>query len=287
MSKLSFIEKVKILIEISKSSKLFIVLLIILLFLGIGLININKRNEKLNKIIFSLVIIMTIGYIYISFSNSLGKMINYMMDNFFIAALFPNIAIYLAALIITNIIVWISIFSFKSSKQIKILNVIVFIIMNYILALLLNVINKEALDIYSQSSIYENKLSSSLISLSSIIFIIWIIFLILYKLLLIYTRKDYKPKVKKVIVRKRVKKLPDNYMPVESPTYIKANNYKVKRNNYVTSEIEKMLTLDDYKLLLKILNEQKEKDKEKNRIINDQQKELKKYNELLELYRTN
>ena len=48
-----------------------------------------------------------------------------------------------------------------------------------------------------------------------------------------------------------------------------------------------MLTLDDYKLLLKILNEQKEKDKEKNRIINDQQKELKKYNELLELYRTN
>lgn len=287
MSKLSFIEKVKILIEISKSSKLFIVLLIILLFLGIGLINTNKRNEKLNKIIFSIVIIMTIGYIYISFSNSLGKMINYMMDNFFIAALFPNIAIYLAALIITNIIVWISIFSFKSSKQIKILNVIVFIIMNYILALLLNVINKEALDIYSQSSIYENKLSSSLISLSSIIFIIWIIFLILYKLLLIYTRKDYKPKVKKVIVRKRVKKLPDNYMPVESPTYIKANNYKVKRNNYVTSEIEKMLTLDDYKLLLKILNEQKEKDKEKNRIINDQQKELKKYNELLELYRTN
>ena len=96
--------------------------------------------------------------------------------------------------------------------------------MNYILALLLNVINKEALDIYSQSSIYENKLSSSLISLSSIIFIIWIIFLILYKLLLIYTRKDYKPKVKKVIVRKRVKKLPDNYMPVESPTYIKANS---------------------------------------------------------------
>ena len=287
MSKLSFIQKVKILIEISKSSKLFIVLLIILLFLGIGLINTNKRNEKLNKIIFSIVIIMTIGYIYISFSNSLGKMINYMMHNFFIAALFPNIAIYLAALIITNIIVWISIFSFKSSKQIKILNVIVFIIMNYILALLLNVINKEALDIYSQSSIYENKLSSSLISLSSIIFIIWIIFLILYKLLLIYTRKDYKPKVKKVIVRKRVKKLPDNYMPVESPTYIKANNYKVKRNNYVTSEIEKMLTLDDYKLLLKILNEQKEKDKEKNRIINDQQKELKKYNELLELYRTN
>ena len=287
MSKLSFIEKVKILIEISKSSKLFIVLLIILLFLGIGLINTNKKNEKLNKIIFSIVIIMTIGYIYISFSNSLGKMINYMMDNFFIAALFPNIAIYLAALIITNIIVWISIFSFKSSKQIKILNVIVFIIMNYILALLLNVINKEALDIYSQSSIYENKLSSSLISLSSIIFIIWIIFLILYKLLLIYTRKDYKKKKKKVIVRKRVKKLPDNYMPVESPTYIKANNYKVKRNNYVTSEIEKMLTLDDYKLLLKILNEQKEKDKEKNRIINDQQKELKKYNELLELYRTN
>ena len=287
MSKLSFLEKVKILIELSKSSKLFIVLLIILLFLGIGLINTNKKNEKFHKLVFSIVIIITLGYLYISFRSSLDQMINYMMDNFFIVALFPNIAIYLAALIITNIIVWISIFSFKSSKQIKVLNVIVFIIMNYILALLLNVVNKETLDIYSQSSIYENKLSSALISLSSIIFIVWIIFLIIYKLLLIYTRKDYKPKVKKVIVRKKVKKLPDNYMPFESPMYIKAKNNTIKSKTFAPDEIEKMLTLDDYKLLLKILNEHKEKDKEKNRIINDQQQELKKYNELLELYRTN
>lgn len=293
MSKISFFEKVRILIEVSKNSKLYILLLILLIIFGISLVMTNKKNSKTHKLIYSSVICLTLLYLYIMFHDSLGKMINYMMDNFFIAALFPNIAIYLAALIITNIIVWISIFSYKTSKQIKILNVTIFVIMNYILALLLNIINKESLDVFSQNSIYENKISSSLISLSSVIFITWIIFLIIYKILLIYTRKDYKPKVKKVIVRKKVKKLPENYVPIEEPKYIKTYNgtRKPTYNNAATKEIEKMLTLDDYKLLLKILNEQKHKERkqeqEKPMIINESQDELKKYNELLELYRTN
>lgn len=286
MSKISFIEKIKVLIEVSKSSQIYFAIFIILLFLGIKLLGTNKKNASTNRIAFLVALISIVTYLCISFHDSLGKMISYMMDNFFIVALFPNIAIYLAALIATNIIVWISIFSFKSSKQIKMLNVSIFIIMNYLFTLVLTIINRESLDVFSQNSIYENKLSSSLISLSSIIFIVWIIFLIIYKVLLIYTRKDYKPKVKKIIVKKKVKKLPENFVPINEPQLILTTKKKEKKNVSIPTEMENILTLDDYKLLVKILNEHKQKEKEANEKIASQQEELKKYNELLSLYKT-
>jgi len=286
MSRLSFLEKIKVLIEVSKSSQIYFAIFIILLFLGIRLLKTNKRNARSNRIVFLVALASIVTYLCVSFHDSLGKMINYMMNNFFIVALFPNIAVYLAALIVTNIIVWISIFSFKSSKQIKILNVIIFIIMNYLFTLVLTVINRESLDVFSQNSIYENKLSSSLISLSSIIFIVWVIFLIIYKVLLVYTRKDYKPKVKKIIVKKKVKKLPENFVPIEEPQFISATKKQSTKKNIIPNEMENILTLDDYKLLIKILSEHKQKEKEAKAKIASQQEELKKYNELLSLYKT-
>ena len=204
MSKLSFIEKLGILISTSMKSKIFLLFLIVLVFLGIALFRTNKKNEKLNKAIYCITTIIIVAFILITYHDSIGKLITYMMNNFFVAAFFPNLAIYMAALIATNIILWVSIFSYKSSKQIKILNIVVYIIMNYLLALILNTVKTDNLDIFSQAAIYENKTASALISLSSTIFIIWIIFLVIYKILLIYLRKDYKPKVKKILVKKKV-----------------------------------------------------------------------------------
>lgn len=283
MSKLSFFDKLGIMIEASKSSGLFIGVILVLIVLGVLLSTTNKKNQKIHKIIYSSVTIFVLGIVIVLFHESLGKMINYMMNNFFIAALFPNLAIYMAALIATNIILWVSIFSFKSSNQIKTLNIVVYIIMNYLFALILNVVKQDGLDIFSQSAVYENKEASALISLSSTIFIIWIIFLVIYKILLIYLRKDYKPKVKKVIIRRKVKKLPENFSPSEIPEYIYSKGSKNNTNlsnikvftkeEAITKQMESMFTLEDYKLLLKMLNEQKAKEK---KISNEEVKEFKK-----------
>ena len=220
-------------------------------------------------------------------------MFQYMMENFFVVLYFPNLAIYLAALIATNIILWISIFSYKSSKQIKTLNTIVYIIMNYLLALLLNVINKNNLDIFTKKSVYTNENATALIELSSTLFFTWIIFLIIYKIILIYLRKDYKPKVKKILIKKRVKKLPENFLPVTSPSYIYGEAPKkpvveqekpvmIKENiNNEVNEYEKMLTLDDYKRVLKLLQSQTEKKKQETAIRKDLEIEQKKYDDLI------
>lgn len=314
MSKLSFIEKLGILISTSMKSKIFLLFLIVLVFLGIALFRTNKKNEKLNKAIYCITTIIIVAFILITYHDSIGKLITYMMNNFFVAAFFPNLAIYMAALIATNIILWVSIFSYKSSKQIKILNIVVYIIMNYLLALILNTVKTDNLDIFSQAAIYENKTASALISLSSTIFIIWIIFLVIYKILLIYLRKDYKPKVKKILVKKKVKKLPENYLPLDTPEFIYGTAPKKhvvvenSQEEQILKEMESKFTLDDYKIMSKILKDKKidnieeykskpldiddiiidkpqEKEIIEDEVIEDEQIELKKYNELLELYR--
>ena len=291
MSKLSLLDKLGILIDLSMSSKEYLIALAILLVFGIVLSFTNKRNEGRNKVLYFMMTVVIIAILIASYHSSLGKMMSYMMNNFFIAVYFPNIAIYLAAIVAMNVIVWISIFSFKSSKQIRLLNVSIYIIMNYIMALLLKVINTNKLDIFDQTSLYGDKNAMALIELSSIIFIVWIIFLVLYKLILIYIRKEYKPRVKRIIVRKKVKKLPENFEPKTIPemVYGKAptretlvietkeitgakeiiDTSEKSEDEILLEHFSKQFTLEDYKLFSKLLHEQQEREKQASESIEE------------------
>ena len=294
MNKMTFMDKIKIFIEISKSFYLYIFVIVFLIGLGVTLFMTNKKNVKQNKKIYLGCSIFIAALLIIFYHGSLSNMFDYMMNNLFIVIYFPNLAIYLAAIIAMNIIVFISIFNFKTSEIIKTINIVIYVLMNYLLALVLGVINSNKLDIFKQSSIYKNEKATALIELSSLLFIIWIIFLVLYKIILIYIRKDYKPIVKKVFVKIKEKKLPENYNPTIIPQYIYGNiSSKLKEENNkldpiseiekiylstpkettiqvnpiiqyekeLSKEIEDKLTLDDYKILLKMLKEKKSKTK--------------------------
>ena len=269
MSKLSLLDKLGVLVNLSTSSIGLVVALVILLIFGILLAFTNKKNEKFNKIMYVVMTAIIIGLIIATYHSSLGNMFSYMMNNFFIAVYFPTIAIYFAAIIAMNIIVWVSIFSYKSSRQIRALNVSVYIIMNYLMALLLKVINSNKLDIFDQASLYGNKEATALIELSSLVFMVWIIFLILYKIILIYIKKEYKPKVKRIIVRKKVKKLPENFEPKAIPDYVygKAPHKETliidttekTEEELLLERFSKQFTLDDYKLFSRLLKEEQER----------------------------
>ena len=223
MSKLTLWKKLAIFWQVSKSSYLFLIVLAVLLILGFIFLTTNKRNSKRRKLVYiissAVILVLMIAF----YHGSLASIFDYMMNNLFIAIYFPNLAIYFAAIIIMNVILWVSLFSFKTTNIIKKVNVVIYVIMNYLLALLLSVINTNKLDIFNQTSVYGNNDARAIIELSSFVFVIWIIFLVIYKLILIYLRKDYKPKVKKVIVKKTVKKLPDNFIPTTTPDYILGN----------------------------------------------------------------
>lgn len=311
MNKISLVDKVSIFFEVSKTINL--ILLIVLILLSIIFLNSNKKNAKNIRYIYIAFISFTLIYFFIKYNISLNKMFDYMMNNFFIAIYFPNFAIYAFGLIITNIIFYISLFNYKVSKIIKKINIVVYIFINYLFFLVLKIINTHQLDIYSQNSVYGNRKALALIELSSLIFIIWIVFLTIYKIFIFYLKKEYKQPVKKIIRIKKVKKLPENFIPKEFPTKVNGNISKKTFNKNEEDELLKiydnMLTLEDYKTIIKILQNHKSKEntinennittppilektqienyKETENIISkiEEEQEKRKFTELEELYK--
>jgi len=293
MTKMSFIDKLGVLVEVSKSSNLFIVAIFMLGIIGYLFYNINNKNIKNARRIYlgaaSVILVITL----VVYHDSIAKMFDYMMNNFFIAIYFPNVAIYLAALIIANIILYISIFNYKVSKLIKNINITVYCVLNYILLLILNVVVSKKLDVFTQSSVYQNKQAQALIELSSVIFIVWILFLIVYRIIMIYLKKEYKVpvKVKKVYIKQKVSVLPENITPLEAPVFAKAmpkqeEKKEKPKDDLIVKKLEDSLTLDDYKLLLKMLKEQREKERLERIKKQQEYDEQSKFRELQELYRS-
>lgn len=305
MSKMSFMDKLSVLLNISINSKLFIALFIILFIIGIVLIKNNSDDVRKNKKIYLVITVFISALVIFTFNTSLAKMFDYMMNNLFIIIYFPNIAIYLAAIIATNIILLVSIFSNKTSKLIKNINIIVYTIINYLLVLLLFTVNKSDLDLFSQSSIYQNESATALIELTSILFIVWIIFLVLYKVILSYLRKGEEisedtARIRKKILMEEQQKIFQEKAELErekeelrkaqeeitTAVVVREEAPKqMSREEYMMKQFDQMLTLNDYKILLNVLKEHKAKEKaeqERQQMIKN---ENVKYEELLSLYR--
>ncbi len=304
MSKLSLLDKLSLFIDVAKDSLWSVLILLILMGLVYLFSQTDKKTMKRNKIIYIGFSLLMLIILFIVYLPSIGKVFDNMMNNLFIVIYFPSLAVYFAAIIATSIILWVSLFSYKTSELIKRLNLVMYLIINYLFALVLYVINTKKLDIFSTESIYSNREATALIELTSIIFVVWVLFLIVYKLVLKYLRREYREPVKKVVVKKEVKKLPENYSNVEIPKKVYGNISKPKKEekNYTytkapelvygnismknvkpyieieapsvvygtipkkysidnkTKVYEDMLTLEDYKLLLKLLKEQKKKE---------------------------
>lgn len=305
MSKMTFMDKLSVLLNVSLSSKLFIALFILLIIIGIVLIKNNNNDVQKNKKIYLMITIFISALVIFTFNTSLAKMFDYMMNNLFIIVYFPNIAIYLAAIIATNVILFVSIFSNKTSKVIKNINIIVYTIINYLLVLLLFTVNKSGLDLFSQSSIYQNESATALIELTSILFIVWVVFLVLYKLIFSYLSKDDEMSEDTARIRKKIlmeeqrkifaekrelerekEELRKAQEEITTPVVVREETPKqMSREEYMMKQFDQMLTLNDYKVLLSVLKEHRDKEKaeqERQQMIKN---ENVKYEELLSLYR--
>ncbi len=285
MAKLSLADKIKVLFDVTKSSSLFIMVIVSLLFLAYIFTTINKKNLKSSKLTCIIIYSIILFSLFFAYRNSLSKMFDYLINNLFIVIYFPNLAIYLSAILIANIIIWISIFKTRVTKLIKNINIIFYCIMTYILILILNIINTNNLDVFTQSSVYSNKEALALIELSSTIFVIWVLFLILYLVI----RKFQKSKQVVPVESKKttIPQMPKNYKLVEAPYYVKSANDEIKvvKNDAPrTNQYEELLTLNDYKLLLNILKEHKQKEQEEQERLKKQEEEQSKYRQLQELY---
>ena len=286
MDKLSFIDKLGVLINVSSSSKLFVLVIAFFFFLGIVFYKTNNRNKKNAKTIYIGCVLFVVIFLLVSYHKSIGNMIDYLTDNLFILIYFPNLAVYLTAIVITNIILIVSLFNYKISKLIRNINITIYCILHYILALILYLVDKYNLDVFKAESIYQNRSAQALIELSSIIFIVWILFLIIYRLIMVYLKKEYKPQVKKVYVKEKVRVLPDYINETTIPNIVRTINTEEKNKintisntDEVLKQFDQMLTIEDYKILLKLLKEKKLEEERKHN-------ESKQFKEFLDLYKS-
>ena len=308
MTNMSFIDKLNVLFNITKSSMTYLIVIIVLVILASILMTLNKKNSKKARNFFIMIYVMVAVFLLVTYRSNLTNMFDYMMNNFFIAIYFPNLAVYLAAIITTNIILWTSISNPKTSKIVKKINILVFAVITYILVLILNTIKTNNLDVFTQTSVYGDKTAQALIELSSVIFIAWIIFLVLYSIIRKYIIKNRMPrravsrqpiKIEEPIIKddlvpvavettpiKEAKEKP--YREIEPPYYVMAsdNQIKVQKVKRETAEYDKLLTIDDYKLLLDVLKKAKQEQIEKREREEKIRLEEEKLRELRQIYQS-
>lgn len=312
MTKMTLGKELKILFDTIINNKLSIIMLIFLIFLAYIYISTNKKNAKITKKLSIGLYLFLFLFIIIAYNSQIFDFLDYMMNNFFIMIYFPNLAIYFAAIVISNIIVLVSIFNKKIDKLIKNINIVVYTIISFIFLLLVGVIVDKDLNIYSQKSIYGSTSAHALISLSAIIFVTWIIFLTIYHFIRKYQRKDkvevnrvstknvtIKPKTKiirqEVPVTKVVKQriLPSNIVEIKAPDIVKQQiinkeiideltNKEIEKRIKESHAFDDIITKEEYIYLLQLLKAQR---KTKKVVVNDDQSALRRLREMYESVR--
>ena len=104
-------------------------------------------------------------------SNTFNSVVDYTFTNIY----FPSVYVYLLVLIIMNVVSISSLFNKRLDNRCRKINKIGLLIINFILALILESIASNNIDLFKKESIFANNNIVVLLELSVIVFIIWII----------------------------------------------------------------------------------------------------------------
>lgn len=174
MKDFSLIEKFNILMELISSSSLFLVVSMIGIAFLIFIIICIIKNQKINKKIFITTFALIGIIILINYNMVIFKVLDIIIDSVFKFLYFPNLPMYIATLLIINIIFIISMFD-KRSKSKKIINSITTVIFDILFILIISVVSKNNINIYEEINLYTNSTLLVLLELSTGIFTSWIL----------------------------------------------------------------------------------------------------------------
>ena len=194
MEDISFIDKLNIVSDIILSSPLF---LVSILLIEIGLIIyllIKKGKLKLQKwmiiSIWSILALIIVVIYHKVFFNLIDNFINYI----FTALYFPNLAVYISVILISNIFYFISVFNKKINKKYNIINITNALLLDILMIFIIDIVNKNNIDIYEKVTVFSNSKLLVLLELSTGIFTSWIllnIFISLKEKLRKYDKAEY------------------------------------------------------------------------------------------------
>lgn len=172
MTYLSIIEKLKILFNMIFDNGIVLIFLISILFINL-LYFIKVINYK-KSIIFVLIslfitIITCISTNYDILSNTFDNFMTIFFSNIY----FPSIYVYAFILLISLIVFIVSLFNTMLKKSYKIVNNVFFVMNGILFIIILNIIAKNKIDIFS-NTMYSNINLVSILEINIIVFLLWI-----------------------------------------------------------------------------------------------------------------
>lgn len=185
MNQLTFVEKIKVLFELLFSSPIIIGIFAFSMALMILLFFYSRINKKIIKYVFILIYVGLIGFTVFKYGNYFLTSIDSFLTLFMANIYFPIIPVYIVIMLISFIIMIITLSSKKKSRVVKVINTVFFTFIQMLFALFIYIVESNNIDLSSNTGLYTNEQTMTLLELGMGLFVIWMVLL----LVILYLKK--------------------------------------------------------------------------------------------------
>lgn len=257
MSYLSIVEKFKILFDMILDFK-FIFIFLGVLVIATFLYLIKKINNRKYIMIITLSLLLILGIDIVINYKELAEVFDNFMTIFFSNIYFPSVYVYVGTLLIVAIAFITSMFNKMLNKIYKIINGITFVMNNILLVIILNIIAKNKIDVFTPNELYTNINLVAVLEISIGLFVLWVL-----SLIVVYTTSvicdrignkrrefvtcDIKPDVEGIDITKDTSSYNNVLTPVEAVSEVKEPSivtYEIESNNVEPEVIEEVSNVD-------------------------------------------
>lgn len=257
MSYLSIAEKFKILFDMILDFK-FIFIFLGVLVIATFLYLIKKIDNRKYIMIITLSLLLILGIDIVINYKELAEVFDNFMTIFFSNIYFPSVYVYVGTLLIVAIAFITSMFNKMLNKIYKIINGITFVMNNILLAIILNIIAKNKIDVFTPNELYTNINLVAVLEISIGLFVLWIL-----SLIVVYTTSvicdrignkrrefvtcDINSDVEGIYITKDTSSYNNVLTPVEVVSEVKEPSivtYEIESNNVEPEVIEEVSNVD-------------------------------------------
>lgn len=257
MSYLSIAEKFKILFDMILDFK-FIFIFLGVLVIATFLYLIKKIDNRKYIMIITLSLLLILGIDIVINYKELAEVFDNFMTIFFSNIYFPSVYVYVGTLLIVAIAFITSMFNKMLNKIYKIINGITFVMNNILLTIILNIIAKNKIDVFTPNSLYTNINLVAVLEISIGLFVLWIL-----SLIVVYTTSvicdrignkrrefviyDTNSDVEGIDITKDTSSYNNVLTPVEAVSEVKEPSivtYEIESNNVEPEVIEEVSNVD-------------------------------------------
>lgn len=262
MSPVSLDEKLKIIWSVISSSPLYLIFFVAIAVLVFLFSTTNNANKKQSRKTYLLIYTAFFIYLIIQYGESFSTLVDYAVNQVFIGYYFPNIVIYICMLLIATIITLVSIFHKNISRIIKVLNSIIYGLLIYFLILMLSIVNTLKVDVFDLKELYSSDKVRSLLEFSMFLFVTWVLVLVVYHFIRKYQEKKREDTKEEFVNYNVIHNFDEEKVLLPRKEYTYFEQPKVESQEVKEEKKEEPFTIEEYKLMLKVLKEEKMKEQQ-------------------------